>query len=359
MAKFLRKEEKKSHFLRNMVIYSFFMAALIGVGLYFFWHFIAAYEASLPNAVLAEYENDRLQRDFQNYLSEYAKTRSTAFQSEEELYEIALGDLNLSGMKLKKDAQASSDEIPAYAVRLDKDRIGTVTLKRMALDGMSFGMRGYAVDQVSFDYDPIRSGTCIVTAPKEAQISVNGVLLTGENAEVVNVRSIFSQLTEGYLEIEDVKYAFPYVGTPNLTASGKSDCTYPMESTSSGVYVVKEHGNVSAYEGLEQEAKNFVQDYVVYLSGSGSYGQVLTHILPDTSFRERIVSTIGGSLWAKGVTYGIQNFEMESVTPWGDGVIVTCHYQISYQDGDVFNGNMYILYVRSDNAWRVFNIEMF
>lgn len=360
MAKFLRKEvKKKSHFLRNMVIYVILMSALIGVGLYYFWYFIAAYEASLPAGTLAAYEEGRMQKDFQEYLANYAENHTTPFQTQDEMYAYIMNQLDLSAMKLRKDAAASTDETPVYAVRVDKERVGSVSLNRVALGGKSFGMRGYAVGQISYDYNPIASSTYSVTVPKDAYVSVNGIRLSAENSAVQNVPSKYVMLTEEYQQFEDVKYTFSYVGTPNLVVSGRSDCTYEMTETVPGEFFVQEHGNLSNYEGIEQEAKNFVQDYVVYLSGSGSYGQVLTHLLPDTSFRERVVSTIGGSLWAKGVTYGIQNFELESVTPWGEGTIVTCHYQISYQDGDVFNGNMYILFVRRDNAWRVFNIEMF
>lgn len=172
-----RKAGKRSDaFLRGLLIYiGLFLLAAVAV-LVLLWRVMAAYERSLPEKALLPYTEEG---------GDLLLDAAARAQNDDEALLDFLYPLKLEGRELtfrKKTGEYTASK-PVYSILADGEAYFTVILKEG--DDLGFGMKCWTVDTVTADeaYFATERHTLTVTAPAEAEVRVNGRLLTAADIE--------------------------------------------------------------------------------------------------------------------------------------------------------------------------------
>ncbi|MBO5274890.1 MAG: hypothetical protein J6I45_09770 [Clostridia bacterium] len=226
-----RKAKKGgSSFLRGVLIYiGIFALAAISI-LIFLWNFMSAYERSLPEKALIPYTSD----GGISLLDEAARRDNDDTALLDYLYPLKLEGREITCRKKAGEYTAAK---PVYSILADGEAYFTLTLKEG--EEVGFGMRMWEADTLTADeaYYTTERHTLTITAPSEAEVSVNGRILAAADIEADGLRYRDVNPYEASLaELACTKYRVEGLFTPPevaviyegvaLTPSNKGDYSY-------------------------------------------------------------------------------------------------------------------------------------
>lgn len=352
-----RKKHGKYRFPIFMIIYTMILVSVITVGLTALWKFVYAYEKSLPNGVIEVYETNVMKNEYESEIRKYAESLKTPFQSGDDILELL--EYDTEALNLKKDTAESTDN-PVYIIRLGKKTIGRVFCRRENLPFPDFGFKACQIDHSEWKLsDDIEGSIYQISAPQEAIVCVNGIVLDEGNCSVELKKVPASLLSQGLDELSENQYSFTYYGVPEVTVKDSAELEFTCSEMSAHSFAVDATIRPETCTELAEYAENFVRDYLAYTSNAGGAYTVLQYLIKDTSMYNRIAGSLDGMRWVLGVTAQISDLKVDHFTPYGEAVMCEAHYNLTDLDENTVAANMRLLLVQQENAWKVYNIEMF
>ena len=348
----------KSKFAKGLLIYVLVMLVIIFAGLFVFWRFIAAYELSRTDGAMDRYMETALPAELEQAITDFVAGR-TDFESEE-AQTRALGErLSVGTLTYRKDPERFAEEAPMYLIRLDKQVIGTVELKSEPGGLFSFGLSRWDVRDAEFDLG-VFAKTYTVTAPEEADITVNGVRLTEANCDVELGLPAVLEPYAGDLGQQPgwVNYSFTAVALPEVRVVSASDDYWMSRDEAADVFTVTLQCDSELSAELTAYAEAFVRAYIAYTSNAvDGPGVVQQYLVPGSSMYERMTASMDGMSWVHGVTSTMSELQIVGYEYYGSAAVLEANYVLT-SNGVATDNDMKIILTLTDSGWRVANIEL-
>ncbi len=168
-------------FLRGLAIYIGIFLLIAAAVLILLWCFMSAYERSLPEKALIPYTSE----GGTALLDAAARSKSDDSALLDYLYPLKLEGREIT---YRKKAGEFTTAKPVYSILADGEAYFTLTLKEG--EEIGFGMRLWETDILTADeaYFATERHTLTITAPAEAEVSVNGRILTAADVEADGLR---------------------------------------------------------------------------------------------------------------------------------------------------------------------------
>ncbi len=169
---------RRSGFWRIYAVLTVVLAAAVFIGLWLFWKYIAAYEASQPIHAAEAYAASLTEEALSRVLAESIADRPSPFESAEDVRR-ACGEA-LCALTLDVQKMGGGADAPHFALLWKDRRVGEITLTEDTKDKYGFPI-WKVVDSTLFA-DALASGrhSVRVSAPEVCDVFVNGVRLEEE-----------------------------------------------------------------------------------------------------------------------------------------------------------------------------------
>ena len=350
----------KNGFLKGLLIYVITMVVLIFVGLGVFWQYIAAYERSRPEGVMARYVAQDLPVTVARSIGNFAENERSELETPEA--RTAALEERLSGeFSYRKTPGEFTQETPVYTVRVGETELGTVRLVARGGGLMSFGFSRWAVGESALNL--AQFGTeYTVSAPEGAAMAVNGVTLSEENCDVR--RGVPEELSPYVSELAELptwaNYSFTAFSVPDVKLlSDSGEYWLSWDESDPGVFTVTQQCSVELSEQLHGYAQDFVRAYVAYTSHAvEGPGQVQSYMVPGGSLYERMTASMDGMSWVHGVTATMSELVADKLHYYGCAATLEARYVLRDSSGGQTDKIMKIILTQTDNGWKVANIEL-
>lgn len=352
----------KSRFKKGLLIYTIVMLVVIFIGLFIFWQYIKAYEYSRPDYVVDGYIQRDLHRTLSRSIPNYAE--QTPFETAEEQTQAFQNLLNQADFTFRKDSEEYTEDAPVYAVYMNKKELGKLYL---VSDGNSFGFPHWEIASSAFDLNRFAE-TYTITAPEDADITVNGMLLTAKNCDLeLGVPQELKPYAEDLAVLPSwASYRFTAVSQPEVRLVSDSE-EYWMSSdeTNPTVFTVTQQGSTELSEQLHTYAADFVTAYISFTSNATGPGQASTYVLPGGTLYQRINGAGDAMRWVHGITYTMSDLTVDGFQYYGTAATLEAHYILTpYGNAipignDETHSNMHIVLTQTPSGWRVADIELY
>ncbi len=192
------KPKKKKKFGLALLIYALALLLVIGAGMFLLWKYVDAYERSRPEHVVDAF----MASVDETYWETLAESSSAMFPTTEfensndiarQCFEAVRGQL----YTYRKRAADSTDEAPAYTIRVGGNDFAKLTLRRFGSAG--FGFDTWTPDTVELlpDFVP-EARTVTITVPTGSQITLNGVTVPDRMITETSVCAELSELEKNF-----------------------------------------------------------------------------------------------------------------------------------------------------------------
>lgn len=341
---------KKHGFAKALAIYAAVLVLLIAGGLFFLWHYLDAYEQSLPAGVIEAYEQNSLHADYRQALRDYVGA-GNPFQSPEEILAWLDTQLDETTLRLKKTGTADA---PVYSIRLDGRSVGTLYLQNV--EGGRFGFDICALSHVEWSLPEDLETLWTVKAPEETQVLVNGIALTEQNSECSLIPTNRGALIQSVEPVNDRVYTFRYFGSPEISTAEDPARVYTMTETGDTARSFSAVCADSVNSEITALVAKYVDTYVLYTAARCPFSTLEAYLVPDSDLYVWIRRSIGTRQDVRtGVTV-VDDLRVDNIVPYGDGILCDAHYQITDYRCNVFHLNLQLLFVNVDGELRVLDM---
>ena len=216
----------------------------------------------------------------------------------------------------------------------------------------------------SYYYPPLTSGY-VIEAPSLATVTVNGIVLTGDNSEITGeALEDFEGLGESVpVAPEDLRYVIDgLLLRPSVTAS-LSDGTelLPVEETD-GRWVFR----LTPDEDFGASQKEYIlkvfDAYIAFLGNrnadlNGNYRRYLAYLVPGSEAAERAAKSLDSLYWVKGRDVSLDGVTLGDVIRYGDDCFTAWLDFTRRIDENTEDNNSYLfIFVRYNDQWRVVRV---
>lgn len=296
-----KKNRKGMGFAIFMAVYALVALGAIGYGLYWFWGFMGAYEASRPHIAIDRYMSaltpDRIVADCDLILEDADFHIQSEEACREYLRNAVSGELSYA-----RKASACTDTLQTYVIRSDEQVIGSFSIEATAAD--EYGFKPWSLKEEKFDLSFLMgTETISVTVPEGCIVVVNGVQL---DESYVTFRE-----TREYAMLEELygNYAVPelvmctYEAGPLLNA----EFEVSVYDASGRPFVMDENFDENDLITLKdqktvEELKAFIEEFLdIYVIFAGcandsheiNYQRVIKYVVPGSKLAQRMLDLEG------------------------------------------------------------------
>ena len=336
-----RHAVKKSRFGIGLMIYTWVLLILGGVGLFFLQNYLTAYEASQPKYRLEEYRSaleETLPQAAREALGELDPDVQSAEATEAWAMEL------LRGAQLVKDPVNSTEERPLYLIRTAEGQpLGTVAFG--VTDRGNFRLPVWGPVEEHFDFSPYYSSTEI-TVPSDYAVYVGDRLLGPEN--IVERDIPYEALEECYQHYENlptmVRYeSVPFVGDPSLRICDPDGKELTADQLNEDFYLDRCPRKVR--DRVEEFVPTFIDLYILFSSDIDNsayyyYDQIKTMVVrePESQLLRRMRQAFEGFGYSATRAATLQSTTVNRVTDLGEDrylVDVSYETEVTGQEGPV------------------------
>ncbi len=232
----------------------------------------------------------------------------------------------------------------------------------LGADGTALDME--KAENGAFIFDLPRSSLKI-TAPAEASVTVNGVLLTKSDVTgSAYPASLFAGLEKYATDAPElVSYQLEgFLGVPEVTATDASGAALSPSTESKDAYVFGLDESAALKEKYATLATDFIKKYVAFSinendDATGNFARLSKSLLPGTETYTRIKNTIEGISWVTKGTAQYNTLDAEGFVSCGDNCFL-CTVALDLTvtaDGNTrgSTGAYTLVFVKSGAAWLV------
>lgn len=346
---------KKSKFPLFLTLYTVVFLAAIAFGLGFLWKYLEAYERSLPAGVISEYEKQYLHAEYDSALTKYGAEHSSDFESASAVVDWMAARLDESTLRVKRSKTGSELD---YDIRVSGQVVGSLQL---AVDGPEqFGLGVCRIENNTWEFPEGLTGTYQVTAPQDALVLVNGVLLTDQNSETAAV-PMKNDLLTAEIEVPSLKrYSFSCFEKPEVTVQQSDKTLYRLEEVNDTTWSVTASCNAQDSEKYRSFAEEFIDLYVAYSAGKLYVHKLTPYLVEGSALSKLIMEASGTMVYVVTGNFQITDLEFKSFQPCGEAVICEASYKITddlrHSDVDI---SLELLIVEREGEYKVLNLVMY
>lgn len=300
----MSKTEKrvKHPLLLGMVIYAVLFLALTAGGLYVFWNFMGAYEASRPANCIDAYAEELTAEKIADSSAGLIAQVDHNLQSEEACRQVILDALS-GGITYAKKTSECTDDRMVYVLRSGSHIIGSVTMNTTEVD--DFGFAHWQIAEETFDLSFLLGGEVSVTVPAEFAVLVNGNPLDSSYITEDGIRyEALESFYDDYTLPTMVTYAAgPFLGTVTTEVVTASSEPIVIDDTTDYDSFL---GNCSEadQQRLAKFADRFLARYVAFTgsahkSSENNYAKLLPYVVLGSDLHKRMSMALDGLSWAQ------------------------------------------------------------
>lgn len=302
-----RNKQKGMGFAIFMAVYALLALIGIGIGLKWFWGFIASYEVSRPKVAIEAYMATVTRERVVEECDVIIEEADLNIQSKEECYRYLMDAIS-EDITYARKGSACTDTSQTYVLRSGDLVIGSFTIEAGVED--SYGFAPWHLKEESFDLSELMgTETVSVTVPQGYGVWVNGVQL--DESYIVNEeRREFALLKEFY-----GTYDVPELVLLTYEAGPFLNAEYEMEvyDKAGRPFVMDENFDENSLIELADSAKireldefleEFIDVYVVFAGCANdnryaNYNKVINYVVPDSNLAQRMYDALEGMQFAQ------------------------------------------------------------
>lgn len=347
---------KKSHFLRNLLIYSLVLVLAAAGVLFILERFLTAYEASRPEHAVERFVSSLTQQDVIDGCDVLLSTVNPALQSRQEAEQIIRNAL-AEPFHAAKDA-ASQNEI-LYCIYSGPQKIGSFHLISTGTDAFNFAQWEAKLD--SFDMSGLVGQETSLTVPDNARVLFLGKELSRDFVTQSNIPfDILREFPQDDLPQCSTYQVSGYLGEANwqvYTPNG-------TEITGQDYQEILLGENCSDVEqqALESRILTFLDQYIAYCGSNKNNSRwrlsnMRDSLVPDGLLYQRLASALDGLNYGTSIADTRQDTKIHCIKKFSEEVYfadVTYVVDTTGKEGVVSTTtNLRLILVPSGNTFLV------
>ena len=216
----------------------------------------------------------------------------------------------------------------------------------------------------SYYYPPMTSGY-VIEAPSLATVSVNGIVLTDDNAQIEREPLEDFEDLGGFIPITpaDVRYEIDGLlvrPTVKATLPNGTELSPAEESDDGWVFRLQ---NDAAFAAEQKDRILTIFDaYIAFLGNrnsdlNGNYKRYLAYLVPDSDAAKRAAKSLDSLYWVKGRDTSLDGVELGDVIRYGDDCYTAwLDFTRRLVDGGEDRNSYLFIFTRYQNEWRVVRV---
>ncbi|MCR5664109.1 MAG: hypothetical protein K6G17_04410 [Oscillospiraceae bacterium] len=348
------------------LVYSALVLLVGALGLKYLYHYLDAYERSLPQHVIDDFVNGLREETWLREIREASPLASNGFDSPEAKF-TAYYDENWRGKPLGcyKSSALSTEDNPVYIVTVGSNRLYRVVLEKAESAGYGFSYwRIRSKELLFYDSFPgFETYSITIEVPKNDCVYVNGKLLgpsfvtdreflyTGlktEQSQFISPPTFVRYRVEGLYEPVSVADSYgPLVG------QGEDGTLYRYNT------------NPDLQKEMEGTARTFFESYLRYASGhKREYYPLLSLALRGSDVYTYVKTSSDAMYWSREMTVDMEYMDFTRFIAWGpDAFTCTVSYRARLtaegQPESVSENTYDLAFVRAaDDAWYCVSLSL-
>ncbi len=316
------KRRIKHPLLLGMLLYAVIFFIALGVGLRYFWDFIAAYEASRTENVIDAYVAQLTAEDIADGCDGLIAQVDRNLQTEEECRNVILNSLEDTITYAKKSSE-STDTRMVYALRCGSKLVGQISLNAVEVD--EFGFSRWEAGEAEFDLSFLLVEGISVTVPEDFGVLVNGKLL-GE--EYIVTRDVHYEALETFYGDYQLPTMVTYetgwsLGTVSLeTVNAAGEPVVIDETTDYSTFL--DNCSQADRDRLVKFSDAFLARYVAFTGtdrkySENNYVKLLPYVVLGSDLHQRMAMALDGLGWAQSNGNTLVSIEYHAFTVTGEG----------------------------------------
>ncbi len=305
------KKNKARSFKKGLLIYFVTAIIMIGIALVVFWKFLGSFEDSRPNLTAEAFMETVDDAYLEKLVIQSADLfPTTEFENSEAIASQCFEAIRGQNISIRRRsgsrAQVYTDEKPVYTIREGGSDLAVLTLENSGDAGFGYNTWQVAAVTLAEEFIPA-TREVKVTAPSEAAITINGVVLlreyetettffdkltelekTFENplkTSVYTIKGIYGNL-EIHVQMPDGEVLEPTVADGSNFVYERTEMprTITIQASSAAALSICGAAVTEAYLSNEEALPkpNGVEEYI----GDYVYPSLRTYVVPDLYTRE-------------------------------------------------------------------------
>jgi hypothetical protein len=297
-----KKNRKGMGFAIFLTLYALVALGAIGYGLYWFWGFIGAYEASRPHIAIDKYmasltperivaESDVILEEADLYIQDMEECRGY-------LMEAVSDEITYA-----RKASACTDTQMTYVLRSGDRVVGSFSIVSTEAD--EYGFTPWVFKEEQFDLSFLMgTDTISITVPKGYTVLVNGVHL--DDSYITNRETreyaVLEELYGSYEVPELVLYTYeagPFLNAEfTMEAYDQSGKPFVMDESfdENELIELKDDAVIAELDAFVEE---FIDIYVIFAgcandSQYSNYSRVMKYVVPESKLAKRMRDALDG-----------------------------------------------------------------
>lgn len=304
MAKYLKKKEKrvKHPLILGMTIYAVIFLCVATVGLYIFWDYIEAYEASRPQNAIEAYAQQLTPEHISDLSSDVIAQIDQNLQSEEACRQV-IRKAAEGSITYAKKTSASTDTKTVYVLRSGSTVIGSVTMTAASVD--KYGFSYWEVSEETFDFSHLIGQVETITVDSTCQVSYNGVVLDESYVIADNIPySAVEAFYDNYALPTQLTYqAGPVLSDGEFTVTDGDGNAIDL-SDEAAMETLLDNCSADERTELDSFVQTFIKAYVKFTgsankSATSNYHDLMKHVVKGSDLQNRMYMALDGLHWAQ------------------------------------------------------------
>lgn len=216
----------------------------------------------------------------------------------------------------------------------------------------------------AYYYPPLTSGY-IIEAPSAVTVTVNGIALTEENAEITSIPiEDFEGLDDSVpVHPADVTYVIDgLVAVPEVQALFDDGSSLSPAETAADRWTFRLEPDAEFGSAMEERILKVFDAYIAFLGNrngdlNGNYQRYLNYLVPGSEAATRAQKSLGSLYWVQGRDTTLDSVSVGDVICYGDECFTAwLDFTRRLLDGGEDNASYLFLFVRYNNEWRVVRV---
>lgn len=348
---------RKSMFFKIYIAVLGVFLVLLAAGLCLLYTWLDAYEQARPETVIQTIYSTYIQKGDLYGLRKQGVLKISPYETEATL-NSAFGAM-IEGKKLELLAVSPklNDQGRAYTVTADGAPLLTVRLRQQKKGRL--GVKSYAAEQVALAAGFYRTVT--VTAPSNAQLSINGIALQKEKPVKEAVPEVLRQKAGDAALAVPQRYQLENFlsAAPKITAEGEIPFAVTGEN---GVYAVQQTIDADAAKRMQDFAQAAAQTYAAHMQNDASLRNVAAYVDTQTDFYKNIQSSMVMFAWEHN-GYAFEGSRCGAVYAYGGG-LYRCRVsftQVLYLGSKTYRDpfDQYVYFYETGDGYKVIDMQQY
>ena len=349
---------RKSLFYRIyfMIIGVFFVLLAAGLCLLYAW--LGAYEPARPATVIQTMHADYIRKGDLYALKEKGGLKISPYETERTLNAAFGSIIEGKELALQADVAKRSGPTRGYIVTADGEPLLTIQLRQQKTGGR-LGVKPYVPAGAALAEKYYHAVT--ITAPSNAEISVNGIALEKETPAEQAVPEVLRQKEgEAALAVPQTYTLEHFLSAaPEITAAGEAPFTVTGEN---GAYSIRQTLDAGAEKQIQDFALLAAQTYAAHMQNDAPLRKVAEYVDTETAFYKNIQSSMVMFAWEHN-GYAFEASRCGEVYAYSDA-LYRCRVsftQVLYLGSKTYRDpfDQYVYLCKTAGGWKVIDMQQY